>query len=125
MWVDHQEYTLIPYSFLGVTQKGVVLLLVLLFSCVYSSCQDVFLPYERGNHSTTRVHIGSLLTIGLEENLDVWLPTEGGTYSVYYFLDGMGGAIPADLYSQVRGIHRCLYGDGHSEVGGIHGGIFK
>ncbi|XP_071542574.1 uncharacterized protein [Panulirus ornatus] len=81
---------------------GVVLpvLVLILASCEYVGGQDVFLPYEPGSHTTTKVHIGSLLTPGLEENLDVWLPTEGGTYNVFYFLDGMGAVTPANFYAQ-------------------------
>ncbi|XP_042887636.1 chlorophyllase-2-like [Penaeus japonicus] len=58
-------------------------------------------PYERGPYNTTYVHIGSLLTVGLEENLDIWLPNDPGTYKVFYFLDGFGGVIPGTAYDQV------------------------
>ncbi|XP_037793143.1 chlorophyllase-2-like [Penaeus monodon] len=58
-------------------------------------------PYQRGPYNTTYVHIGSLLTVGLEENLDVWLPNDPGTYRVFYFIDGFGGVIPGVAYDQV------------------------
>lgn len=58
-------------------------------------------PYQRGPYNTTYVHFASLLTVGLEENLDIWLPNEPGTYQVFYFLDGFGGVIPGVAYNQV------------------------
>ncbi|XP_069193838.1 uncharacterized protein [Procambarus clarkii] len=71
--------------------------------------QESFTPYERGPYSTTRVEVGSLLTVGLDENLDVWVPTDAGTYSVFYFLDGFGGAIPGIAYDQTMA-HMASHG---------------
>nr|XP_053655894.1 uncharacterized protein LOC128704775 [Cherax quadricarinatus] len=74
-------------------------LVVLVVACGCQG-QEAFQPYERGSLSTARVQIGSLLTIGLDENLDVWLPTDAGTYRVFYFLDSFGGSIPGEAYAQ-------------------------
>lgn len=68
-------------------------------------------PYQRGPYNTTYVHFASLLTVGLEENLDIWLPNEPGTYQVFYFLDGFGGVIPGVAYNQVvcvRELTECV-----------------
>ncbi|KAG7155453.1 chlorophyllase-2-like [Homarus americanus] len=79
------ESVLVPLLFVTVCRCG---------------AQEDFKPYERGSHNTASVHIQSLYTLGLQENLDVWLPTDAGTYKVYYFLDGFDGVIPGVAYAQ-------------------------
>lgn len=60
-----------------------------------------FLPYERGSHNTTHVFLSKLTTIGLDENIDVYLPTDAGVHKVVYFIGGFGGIMPGASYSVV------------------------
>ncbi|KAK4327515.1 hypothetical protein Pmani_001996, partial [Petrolisthes manimaculis] len=60
---------------------------------------DTFLPYERGPHNTTHVFLSKATTLGLEENIDVYLPTQPGAHKVAYFIDSFGGILPGASYS--------------------------
>ncbi|KAK3869538.1 hypothetical protein Pcinc_025157 [Petrolisthes cinctipes] len=52
-----------------------------------------FLPYERGTHNTTHVFLSKATTLGLEENIDVYLPTEPGAHKMTDHMASHGMAV--------------------------------
>ncbi|XP_050709242.1 uncharacterized protein LOC126995274 [Eriocheir sinensis] len=58
-------------------------------------------PYTPGPHPTKHTHISALVTTGLQEELDIWTPTDPGLYPTLYLIDGFGGFIPANAYNDL------------------------
>ncbi|XP_050710721.1 uncharacterized protein LOC126995275 [Eriocheir sinensis] len=57
-------------------------------------------PYTPGPLNSTHIHISAVVTIDLQEELDVWVPTEPGTFGTVYFIDSFGGYTPGSLYQE-------------------------
>ncbi|KAK8379652.1 hypothetical protein O3P69_019553 [Scylla paramamosain] len=60
-----------------------------------------FDPYQPGPHNTTHIYISASDNPGLEEEIDVWVPTDIGLYPVFFFLSGLGGIIPPIAYNEM------------------------
>lgn len=73
--------------------------LVGLSSCAPSG--TAYKPYEDGPFTIQHVHVGSMFQPGLDENLDIWIPTEAGTYPIMYYLTGGAMMTAGTTYSQM------------------------
>ncbi|CAL4062783.1 unnamed protein product, partial [Meganyctiphanes norvegica] len=78
-----------------------IVLVSLLSICTGAPRGGVFNPYEDGPFTIQHVHVGSLFQPGLDENLDIWAPTEAGTYPIMYYLTGGAMMTAGTTYSQM------------------------
>lgn len=106
----HKDITSTVMWFISQRASPVTLLLLLVATASgfirrfspHQQTSSSFLPYERGSHNTTHVFLPKVTTIGLDENIDVYLPTDAGAHKVVFFIDGFGGVMPGASYSVVR-----------------------
>ncbi|XP_027215328.2 uncharacterized protein [Penaeus vannamei] len=62
---------------------------------------DFFDPNQPGPHDLIHFRVKALYTAGLNQSLDVWVPSSPGEYPLMYFLDGFAMGTPPAAYAQV------------------------
>lgn len=61
----------------------------------WTSAQDI---YEYGPYTVQHEYYLGIFNFGLTHNIDVWAPASPGEFPTIYFVPGITGVIPADLY---------------------------